>query len=561
MNPINKPSQIVRLTLAALIPLMATGVQLWLLNYVPPTVWLLLFPAVFISAWLAGLWGSVIATAVSVLAGWYFFIPPTHSFELSDPRYIHSILVFAMMGVMFGLVFEKFRRNQAAFKRLANHATQSESERLALALASSHAGLWEWDLVTNRITWSDTLRQLYGVEASLPSSYENWASTVYADDLADVETSLAEAVKHLREFSLEWRVANRPKDQPRWLLSNGKPLRDAHGKVTFYRGIVLDVTEHRQQEQALRDSERDFRLLAEAMPQIVWITQADGWNIFFNQQWVEYTGLPLEQSYGHGWNIPFHPEDRQLAWDAWQNAVNHQARYTLECRLRRHDGEYRWWLIRGVPVRDEHGVIQKWFGTCTDIHNLKQTELALKESEQRYHQLFEANPLPLWIYDQQTQAILDANQAAIACYGFQLDEFLTKTCKDLESSEPVITPHPLQSPHQHLQQADNIAEIMQHRRKDNSLFWVELTQHELQLGERHIGITLARDISEKLLAEQKLQESEARWQFALEGSNQGVWDWNISNGEVFFSRVWTVLWRRCSNIFAARRQAIRLSTD
>ena len=116
--------------------------------------------------------------------------------------------------------------------------------------------------------------------------------------------------------------------------------------------------------------ENEFRLLAEALPQIVWITRADGWNIFFNKKWVEYTGLSLEESYGHGWNKPFHPDDQQRAWDAWQNAINNNGTYSLECRLRRADGEYRWWLVRGVPLINKSGKIEKWFGTCTDIHDL-----------------------------------------------------------------------------------------------------------------------------------------------------------------------------------------------
>ena len=139
-----------------------------------------------------------------------------------------------------------------------------------------------------------------------------------------------------------------------------------------------------------RSGETDFRLLAEAMPQIVWITRADGWNIYFNRQWTEYTGLTLEESYGHGWNKPFHPDDRQRAWDAWQNAVMNNATYSLECRLRRADGSYRWWLIRGVPISDENGKILKWFGTCTDIEDIKQSEEALRRSEERYHGLFDA---------------------------------------------------------------------------------------------------------------------------------------------------------------------------
>ena len=107
------------------------------------------------------------------------------------------------------------------------------------------------------------------------------------------------------------------------------------------------------------------------MPQIVWITSADGLNIYFNQQWVDYTGLTLEESHGEGWLIPFHPDDRQRASDAWQRAVQHRDTYSLECRLRRADGTYQWWLIRGVPLLSATGEIRKWFGTCTDIEQIK----------------------------------------------------------------------------------------------------------------------------------------------------------------------------------------------
>ena len=136
-------------------------------------------------------------------------------------------------------------------------------------------------------------------------------------------------------------------------------------------------------EQKLKESEMEFRSLAESMPQIVWTTRADGWNTYFNQQWVDYTGLTIEESYGHGWNIPFHPEDKQRAWDAWQDAVNNYAEYSIDCRLRRHDGTYHWWLIRGVPQINAGGEIIKWFGTCTDIEKIKEAEQALIESEKQ----------------------------------------------------------------------------------------------------------------------------------------------------------------------------------
>ena len=136
-----------------------------------------------------------------------------------------------------------------------------------------------------------------------------------------------------------------------------------------------------ERTEQLSTSEKEFRLLAEAMPQIVWITRADGWNIYFNQQWVDYTGLTLEESYGHGWNKPFHPDDQKRAWDAWQNAVTNNGTYSLECRLRAADGTYRWWLVRGVPVVNEKGETTKWFGTCTDIEEFKRVEAQLRQAQ------------------------------------------------------------------------------------------------------------------------------------------------------------------------------------
>lgn len=146
---------------------------------------------------------------------------------------------------------------------------------------------------------------------------------------------------------------------------------------------MQNITQRKQMESLLVKSEQEFRKLAESMPQIVWATRADGWNTYFNQQWVDYTGLTLEASYGQGWNKPVHPEDLQRIWDAWTYAINNRGNYSQECRLRRADGVYRWWLIRGVPVLDEHGNITKWFGTCTDIDDIKHTELKLRESEMR----------------------------------------------------------------------------------------------------------------------------------------------------------------------------------
>ena len=158
-----------------------------------------------------------------------------------------------------------------------------------------------------------------------------------------------------------------------------KLLQDLADNLAF--GILNLRERHKRKltQEALRASETEFHLLTEAMPQIVWVTRADGWNIYFNRRWMDYTGLTQEESLGHGWNKPFHPDDQQRARAAWQQATATGGIYSLECRLRRADGVYHWWLVRGVPQLGPTGEILKWFGTCTDIDESKRVQVRIAE--------------------------------------------------------------------------------------------------------------------------------------------------------------------------------------
>lgn len=133
-----------------------------------------------------------------------------------------------------------------------------------------------------------------------------------------------------------------------------------------------DQVEHLQEEvNRLRSSEAEWSTLVETLPQIVWITRPDGYHVHFNHHWMDFTSLTLEESLGDGWNPPFHPEDRPFAHRLWAEATRSGEPYEIEYRLRRHDGVYHWMLGRALPLRDAEGAIVKWFGTCTDIEELK----------------------------------------------------------------------------------------------------------------------------------------------------------------------------------------------
>ena len=111
------------------------------------------------------------------------------------------------------------------------------------------------------------------------------------------------------------------------------PLRDAAGQIAGVVGYSRDISQRKQAEDALQQSERELRTLIESLPQIVWITRPDGWHLHFNPRWTEYTGLTMEESLGHGWNPPFHPDDRAEATRRWQEAVTTGEAYEIEYRL------------------------------------------------------------------------------------------------------------------------------------------------------------------------------------------------------------------------------------
>ena len=137
---------------------------------------------------------------------------------------------------------------------------------------------------------------------------------------------------------------------------------------------VSDITDRKRAEAALRESERRFRELAEAMPQIVWVTRPDGYHEYYNRRWYEFTGLPEGSAHGDGWNAVFHPDDQPVAWERWRHSLATGEPYEIEYRLRHHSGEYIWTLGRALPVRDAAGNITRWYGTCTDVQALKLLE-------------------------------------------------------------------------------------------------------------------------------------------------------------------------------------------
>ena len=134
------------------------------------------------------------------------------------------------------------------------------------------------------------------------------------------------------------------------------------------------IREREEGVAALAEGEAKFRAIADSMPQMVWSTLPDGFHDYYNARWYEFTGVPVGSTDGEGWNGMFHPDDQERARDVWSHSLATGDPYEIEYRLRRADGVYRWTLGRATPIYNEAGEITRWFGTCTDIEDLKRSQ-------------------------------------------------------------------------------------------------------------------------------------------------------------------------------------------
>ena len=182
----------------------------------------------------------------------------------------------------------------------------------------------------------------------------------------------------------------------RWFLSRAVPLRDDAGKIIKWYGTNIDIEDRKRAEARVSQAETELRLALDTIPALAWSAGPDGSADFVNRGWTEYTSLSLEDTKGSGWSSRIHPDDRDKFVDKFLKAVAAGTPYEDEGRIRRTDGQYRWFLVRGTPFRDESGNIVRWYGTCTDIEDRRRAEEALRDSEKRFRDFSEASADWYW---------------------------------------------------------------------------------------------------------------------------------------------------------------------
>ncbi|MEH2326691.1 MAG: PAS domain-containing protein [Nostoc sp.] len=261
-------------------------------------------------------------------------------------------------------------------RKQVEQSLRDSEERLQMALEGSGGGLWDWNIVTNEDYLSSRWLEMLGYEqGELPGNFSSWERLIHPEDKVWVMERLN---AHLQDDSVSYKFEYRmltKSGEWKWIANHGKVvLRDQQGNALRMAGIHHDITDRKQAEEALRQSEERYRCLAELIPQLVWTANAEGALIDVNQRWLEFTGLTPEQTHNICWKEVIHPEDIIILAQKWSEAVQQGTSYQAEGRMRRADGVYRWHLHQAIGQKDKQGQILKWFGSATDIEAQKQLE-------------------------------------------------------------------------------------------------------------------------------------------------------------------------------------------
>jgi PAS domain S-box-containing protein len=313
-----------------------------------------------------------------------------HEFRLLMPdgsvKYVHAMARVAQDrsgGVeFFGAVTDVTVAMEAERKLRRSEAYLAETQHL------SHTSSWAWDVPHQVFVYrSAEVYHLFGLDAEKNAGRQrSFHDRIVPDDRARVVEVAQRAVREKADFEVDYRIVL-PGGSIKRVHSVGHPVVNNAGDVIELVGTHVDITEQFEAKEKLqrafddlKKSEDRLRLVIDTIPTLVWRAGPEGIPDFLNQPALDYTGLSSDQT-ETGWPRAFHPDDKKCMLQKWSAIRESGMRGRLEARLRRFDGEYRWFLFQAEPLRDEAGNIVKWYGSSTDIEDRKRTEEELRRSE------------------------------------------------------------------------------------------------------------------------------------------------------------------------------------
>ncbi len=286
-------------------------------------------------------------------------------------------------------------------------------------------------------------------------------------------------------------------------------LHDESGKLRGFSKVTRDITGRKKVEEALRESEELFRLMADTAPVLIWVSGTDTLCTFFNKPWREFTGRTLEQEQGKGWTEGVHPDDLQRCMEMYLSAFNARRNFQMEYRLRRADSEYRWIVDTGVPRFMPNGDFAGYIGSCFDITDRKRAEEALRESENKFFKAFQAMPSALIISSLADGRYKEVNEAFERVLGYRHDELIGRSAQELNIWQ---NPEDRTVVLRMLAEGKKVRDLeIGLRSKSGSIRVCHYSAEIIEIGAEQCLLSLVNDITDRKKAEEALSKSEKKF--------------------------------------------------
>ncbi|MDQ3291740.1 MAG: PAS domain-containing protein [Bacteroidota bacterium] len=271
----------------------------------------------------------------------------------------------------------RYYQEKQAYKR--------NEELLHIAMQMINDVIWDWNLLNNNITWSEGFNTRFGYQKDeTEPTILSWYSRIHPEDLERIEHSIQTVIQHGLEVWSDVYRFKRKDGSYAEILDRGFVLHDSNQKPYRMIGAMIDISETKQAEQEARQSAFRFNSLMESLPLMTWTALPTGEVNYYNQRWSEYLGVSQEELLEVGWEKYIHPDDKEFTESIWQQAIASGNNLEMENRWRSaNSAEYRWFLVRAVPIRDENNQITLWIGSHTDIelHKRFQEELQIRDEK------------------------------------------------------------------------------------------------------------------------------------------------------------------------------------
>jgi PAS domain S-box-containing protein len=344
----------------------------------------------------------IICNGVSVCIGWWLRIPILVQLPPDAPTHFNTPLIFVLLGgtlIVLGTISVLVARHKTVMARVSE-------KKLSSVLEHMSEGVMLIDAKGNAFYQNPASLRIHGFEPNgtgfiknqdLPTNWNGWDEQGRALDLHEWPLSRVTRGEHVQNQVL--RARRRETNHEFFASYNGSPIYDDNGKIALSFITIQDITERRQAEREQRESEERFRTLANSIPQLAWMARADGFVLWYNQRWHDYTGTTPEQMEGWGWQNVHDPETLPAVLSRWRDALALAQPFEMEFPLRGADGAFRNFLTRAQPIKDSEGRMVQWFGTCTDVDQLKRIEQSLRVAQARLESTLEASSVGTWTWD------------------------------------------------------------------------------------------------------------------------------------------------------------------